>query len=754
MAAQASADTWSFELEDRFAQLREETMRFSLAGLFILGVALLGSVARPFDPARTLLSAGALFALIGLVWLVRRWSYAAAAWLLVGGLVAALAWGTAWSGLAAVVCLLALPVGLATLLIGVPAGLALAAALSAGLLALPAGTVPLPGVSPELRAVALIGTWGALGMIWLTLNPLLRTVQWAWAGYERNRDLLERARDVQVQLHETLEDLTAANVQLTQLNRLTLALRQAAEDERQAKEQFVANVSHELRTPLNMIIGFCEMITQAPEAYRADGESARGGQAALPPALLADLQVVLRNSQHLSSLIDDVLDLSQIEAGQMALTRERVPMAEVVRSAVTAVRPLYASKNLTLETELPEDLPQVYCDRVRMREVMLNLLSNAGRFTERGGVRVRVRQEGGDVVVSVADTGPGIGREGRDRLFRPFEQLDGTIRRRYGGTGLGLSISRHFVELHEGRMWVESEEGQGTTFFFQLPIDPPAPLDKGFRRWFNPYERHEARARPSRLQAVAARPRVLVVEEGDSMRRLFSRYMDGYDVLPAAGLEDALGRLSRAPAQALLINDLDVARAVQRLDAAALPFGVPAVVCAIPGVEEATSGLEVADYLVKPISRPQLLAALDRLEGRVETVLIVDDEPDALQLFWRMLARADRPYRVLRAYDGRQALEVLRAEPVDAVLLDLAMPEMDGFQFLAARAQEPALRDIPVILISARDPLGHPIVSKTLAVTLADGLSARQIVECVEALSGILSISAPVAAKDGRLDTG
>ena len=398
---------------------------------------------------------------------------------------------------------------------------------------------------------------------------------------------------------------------------------------------------------------------------------------------------------------------------------------------------------------MPGDLPPVYCDRVRIREVMLNLLSNAGRFTERGGVQVRAWREADDVVVSVADTGPGIAPEGRERLFRPFEQLDGTIRRRYGGTGLGLSISRHFVELHEGRMWVESEEGAGTTFLFRLPIDPPAPLDGSFRRWFNPYEPQEPRDRPARLQAVATRPQVLVVEQGDSMRRLFSRYLDGYDVLPAAGLEDALDRLSRAPAQALLINDLHVTQALQRLDAAALPYGVPAVVCTIPGVEEATAGLEVADYLVKPISRPQLLAALDRLEGRVETVLIVDDEPDALQLFWRMLAHADRPYRVLRAYDGRQALEVLRAEPVDAILLDLVMPEMDGFQFLAARAQEPALRDIPVILISARDPLGHPIVSKNLAVTLANGLSARQIVECVQALSQMLSVSTPQAGPAG-----
>jgi CheY-like chemotaxis protein len=322
--------------------------------------------------------------------------------------------------------------------------------------------------------------------------------------------------------------------------------------------------------------------------------------------------------------------------------------------------------------------------------------------------------------------------------------LDGTIRRRYGGTGLGLSISRHFVELHQGRMWVESEEGQGTTFTFQLPIDPPTPLSADFKRWFNPYDAYEERTRPSRVEPADVRPRVLVVESSDAMSHLLSRYLDGCDVVPAGSLDDALEQLSQAPTLALLINDLDVAQAMQRLDeAASLPYGVPAIVCSVPGVQEATSGLGAADYLVKPISRGQLLAALDRLGRPVESVLVVDDEADASRLFWRMLASAERGYRVLRAYDGRQALDLLGREAVDVVLLDLAMPEMDGFEFLNRKAQDPALRDVPVILISARDPLGHPIVSKHLAVTMADGLSARQIVECVEALGAILAIASP-----------
>ena len=288
-----------------------------------------------------------------------------------------------------------------------------------------------------------------------------------------------------------MQDLNEANVQLTHMNRLAQSLRQIAEDERRAKEQFVANVSHELRTPLNMIIGFCEMITETPETY---GES-------IPDTLLADLEVVLRNSQHLSGLINDVLDLSQIEVGQMALTREQIALSEIVQAAVTAVQPLFISKRLNLTTEIPEDLPTLYCDHIRIREVMLNLLSNAGRFTESGGVTIKAWCRAGNVYVSVSDTGPGISVEGQKRIFQPFEQLDSTIRRRYGGTGLGLSISKGFVEAHDGEMWVESQEGQGTTFFFRLPLELPTPSGGDFMRWFNPYNQPEQRTRPTTLQA-------------------------------------------------------------------------------------------------------------------------------------------------------------------------------------------------------------------------------------------------------------
>jgi CheY-like chemotaxis protein len=195
-----------------------------------------------------------------------------------------------------------------------------------------------------------------------------------------------------------------------------------------------------------------------------------------------------------------------------------------------------------------------------------------------------------------------------------------------------------------------------------------------------------------------------------------------------------------------------VSKALQELSgSASLPASTPVMVCSIPGVEQATSALGVSDYLVKPISRKSLLDALDRLGHEIKTILVVEDDQEAMQLFWRMLASAERGYRMLRAYDGQQALDVLRRERPDAILLDLAMPRMDGFDFLSIKERNRALSDIPTILISARDPLGQPIVSKTLAITLAGGLSVSKLLDCLRSLSTVLWTPVGSPARQGAL---
>ena len=616
---------------------------------------------------------------------------------------------------------LAVPVALAILLISAPAGLLTGLGVTAAIVALVRDNPDALPITSAAVAVAL--AWGMLALLWLALRPLHEALRWSWQRYEQARTEVEEMRDAQANLKQALKDLAEAGAQTVRLNQLLGAARRVAEEAERAKAEFVANVSHELRTPLNMIIGFTEMIMRSPGVY---GER-------IPPALLADLGVVYRNSEHLSSLIDDVLDLSQMEAGRMALTRERVTLGEIVEAAVVAVRPLFESKGLYLKTDIPADLPALFCDRTRIREVVLNLLSNAGRFTEQGGVHVRARQEGAEIVVSVTDTGPGISAADQDRLFRPFEQLDGSTRRRWGGTGLGLTISKRFVELHGGRMGLESQVGAGATFYFRLPVDPPSTGEAGLLRWVNPEWEYRQRTRRSPVPVVSPRPRLLLVERDDTLQRLLSRYLDDVEIVVVGTLDQALDEIARLPAHALVCNAASVAQTLQELNAATLPEGVPVILCSVPGIGQAAAELGVREYLVKPVSRERLLGALERLGLSRGTVLIVDDEPEARRLFWRMLASAEGDYRVLTAASGQEAVEVLKTDRPDCLLLDLAMPDMDGFQLLEILNQDPALRDIPTVVISALDPLGQPIVSSGFALTRKGGLALHELLACIDA---------------------
>lgn len=725
----AKADTNGQNESAELADLREQGTLVGLLVVYAAGLLLTfcenvlaeGPV-HVWLPVGVLLLAGAILALL-------RLSPLAARALIVTGSAALTFLVVHPGGVSIAAPLLAVSVLLAGVLFPANVSLLVAGLATALVAILPAGQLPLSGVE---RVVTLLAIWGAAGLQRLMLHQLLWSVRWAWDGYRQSRASLEHARDLQVRIYETMEDLTSANAQLTRLNDLANSLRETAENERQAKQQFVANVSHELRTPLNMIIGFCEMITQTPHTYGS-----------LPPKLLPDLSVVLRNSQHLSALINDILDLSQVEAGMLALSKERCSLAEIVESAVLAIQPLFRSKQLYLDVEVPDDLPSLYCDRTRIREVVLNLLSNAGRFTEQGGCTVRVVLQGNDLALSVSDTGPGIAPRDQERLFRPFEQIDGTLRRRYGGTGLGLSISKSFVDLHGGRMSLESAPGKGTTIQVSLPIELPGASTSGALRWFNPHRPYEERTRPVRFRPSDVRARLVVVEEGNALTRLLDRYMNEVEVVSVANMQEACQQTAQNPAQAVLINDLDVGRVLRSLGSKeALPPRVPVMVCAVPAVEYAASIPGVSAYLIKPISRVQLLATLAALPQSVHKLLVIDDDPDALHLLRRMLASAKRGYQVSRASSATRGLELLFDERPDAVLLDLAIPDVDGFAFLKTKAADPTVKDIPVILVTARDPSGQPIVSSALAVTTDRGLSAGRLLSAIGALVDILSPTA------------
>jgi len=490
-----------------------------------------------------------------------------------------------------------------------------------------------------------------------------------------------------------------------------------------------------------MIIGFSELITQSPRIYGVE----------LPPALLSDIATIQRNSQHLSELVNDVPDLSRLEADRMALSKDWADMAGIIEDAVLTVQPLYESKGLYLRTIVPPDLPQVFCDSTRIRQVIINLLSNAGRFTEQGGVEVEVWREAGNLFLSVTDTGPGLAQEEQKDLFKPFQQLDGSIQHRFGGSGLGLTISKRFVELHHGRMWLESEKGVGTRVFFSLPIGAPpgAVLADSPMRWLNPYEPYEPRTRRSKAPRPKIVPRYVLLEEDDELQRVFKRYLEDAEFVSVRDIEEAIQEISHVPARALVVNASpleDETALMARLNA--LPYNTPAIACWAPYNREVLGRLGIARYLIKPIKRETLLSALAELGDDVREVLLVDDNPEMLQLFARMLSADEKGYAVLRASNGRRALSMLRQRQPDVMLLDLIMPDMDGYQVLKEKQEDPSIRDIPVIVISSRDPMGEPLVSNNLMVTRPGGLSMPELVACVQSLSQILNPSEQPAGRE------
>ena len=632
------------------------------------------------------------------------------------------------------VCLLALPIGLATFAIGEWAGLLVGILATAATIVLPQG-----GAAPiDWSALAVV--WSVFALFWLSSRPLMAAMRWSWQSYAQAIEQLDAARLRQAELSQVVQDQAEASVQMARLTDLLAAARRAAEEAERARAEFAANVSHELRTPLNMILGFAEMIVEAPRTYGAK----------LPPALLADVAAIQRNSQHLANLINDVLDISQIEAQRMTLTREWNALSDIVEGAVLAVQPLFESRGLFLDVRVPANLPRISCDRTRIRQVLLNLLNNAARFTDKGGVTIEATLSEQRVLVTVTDTGPGIAEEDIPKLFEPFRQLDGTTTRRQGGSGLGLNISRRFVELHGGEMGVRSKLGSGSSFWFRLPISSPSmEMSMAARFLRAPYELRPHSALTPKPQFV---PRVVILESHDMLQSATQRYLDGVDVAGASSLREAQELLAAEPAQLLLIRGESPEQASAWMEGMHdTPYPTPVAAVALPAAQTA-GGLRVAGYLTKPITRSHLFQAIAGLATPVRSILLTDDDPEALQLFSRILSTGEQRYRVLQASSGREAMALLRARRPDLLLLDLLMPGMDGLAVLAEKDRDPVIKDIPVLILSAQDPSGQPIVAPSVTITRSGGLSLVDLLRSAMAISEILAVARPTPAPAPRAE--
>lgn len=516
---------------------------------------------------------------------------------------------------------------------------------------------------------------------WIGSRQIHLSLAWMSKSYNRSNELLEQLRDERGSLARTHKALEDAYVRIERMNYALIEARGVAENARQLKAEFAANISHELRTPLNLIIGFSETMANAPETYRG---------VTWIPALRSDIDHIYQSSRHLSSLIDDILDLSALDARRLGFVLQDAAIGDVIEQAVDLVQDLFRAKNLYLKADIAPDLPCVRIDTTRVRQVLINLLTNASRFTQTGGVTIAARLEQGEIRVVVQDTGIGIAPQDVSKVFEEFAQVDGSAARKHDGTGLGVPLSKRLIESHGGTMWLESQPGDGTTFYFTLPISSQAASSLA----------------PSSVNAIKAlanyhKP-ILVYESDPLLLRTIRRHLSGYDVIQLKQEDDVLAFIEQHQPMSLIVNTRDAQQA--NIPWELVPDDLPVIRFGMIGNLKAAQALGVHDYIIKPVLRERLLGAIESLGRSVRDVLIVDDDPEVVELIARMLQTVGNTYHPLKAFGGADALARLRNEKVDLVLLDMFMAGMDGMAVLKEMKADAVLSEIPVIIISAQHP--------------------------------------------------
>jgi PAS domain S-box-containing protein len=455
----------------------------------------------------------------------------------------------------------------------------------------------------------------------------------------------------------------------------------------QHKSQFLANMSHELRTPLNAIIGLTEMLREeADDPAHAD--------------FAEPLDRVQRAGKHLLNLINDVLDLSKIEAGKIELHDETFDLAAMARELAVTAQPLAEKNANMLVVDCAADLGAIRTDPLRLRQVVLNLLSNACKFTEKGKVMLTLARAGrngsGGIAIAVADSGIGMTPDQQAKLFTEFSQADASTTRKYGGTGLGLAISKRLVEMMGGTITVESALGRGSTFRVWLPetrahtdaVRPPAP--------------------EAVVPSVAAGQTVLVIDDDPDARALMRRFLarEGFDTLTAADGAEGL-KLARQHKPSLITLDVVMPRmdgwaVLKALQADADLAAIPVVMLSILDDHEKGFALGATDYLSKPFSRERLRAILARHRRTAGAkVLIVEDDTVTRALLRDMLEKESCV--VTESEDGLAGLAHVEAETPDLIILDIMMPRMDGFEFLTALRARPGRAAIPIVVLTAKE---------------------------------------------------
>lgn len=636
----------------------------------------------------------AFFFLHSLVlWLLPR-AYLLSQVLWLSGLAALILWAVALFGRAEIYFLLLLLPLMAVFTLGVRHALVVLLTLMGVLAAL---RLPMPAGYAAVLALGLIAAF-ALGR-GLSSN-WLSALESASYHYQQARQLLDETRRHRAQISRMLKEQHQANYQLERLNQMLELARAQAEEARDDRDRFILAVSHELRSPLNFILGFSDLMAQTPETYAPVDT--------WPPGLYDDVQEIYRSSKHLLGLVNDILDLGKIDAQRMTIYREKADLGGLFDEVLLMTQDVFAKKGLWLRAEVADDLPLVMIDRTRIRQVLLNLLTNALRFTEQGGVTLEARLDGDNVRVQVTDTGHGIAPDDLPKVFDVFRQVGEPGWRRREGTGLGLAISRRFIELHGGQMDVRSAPGEGTTFWFTLPVsDADLP-------------QNDAAAAASRCRLEKPRRSALLLSHDPVVQRLMRAALDGFEVISVDEPQALPEAVREHYPWALLMDNRFSPQEIPPL-----PYDLPIIRFTLSGMAHERTVLpdNVREYLVKPVLRHDLGRAVRALGPDVRRLLIVDDDP-AMRRFVEQTLRGEGTYTLKTADSGQTALQVAAAFQPDALLLDLELPDMSGYDLLAALDMT-----VPVLIISAADPPVSAVQNSDtrLDVYLRRNLSAEEL---------------------------
>ncbi len=491
----------------------------------------------------------------------------------------------------------------------------------------------------------------------------------------------EQTRKLSLEIAKRNEELNSKNAELGKAYRV--------------KSDFLSNMSHELRTPLNSIIGFSSVLL---------GQS---GDTLTPDQRMA-IEKVLKNGKHLLDLINDILDLSKLEAGRMTVSVETDEVASVVSNCLMLTDSLFKQKKLTVKESIEANLPKLSTDIVKVRQILMNLLSNAAKFTDQGDVTITVVRKNGMLSFEVKDSGIGIKKEHYDLVFEEFRQIEGGDMRKYKGTGLGMSISRRLARVLGGDLTVESEYGKGSTFILTIP---PAYVPKGNTVVL---KKEEPKKKPVEQVArqialpVSVGTQILCIDDDPDAIEILRKYLipEGYSVASALSGDEGI-KLAAQIKPALITLDImmpqkDGWQVLQELKADSKTKDIPVVVHSIIDNKPLAISLGAVDVIVKPTDSTRLLSLAKQFcKSRDEYLLIVDDNEDFAQAIQQLLQ--EDGFSVKVANDGRAALDILKTSTPAIILLDLMMPEMDGFAVVRELQQNESWRKIPVVILSGKD---------------------------------------------------